>query len=133
VVQESVLDKIDSKNMVVHVVWTPVLPSDNYEAAVASHKQFLQDPRTIHYWDGDQDLGELYGKLLALPSGRVLAWDIYLAFGPGTRWDETAPLPADWAHQLGRDERNLGDGDGYHSAVEALLAKSVPGAARFRR
>lgn len=123
-VQESVLDTIDSRDLAVHVVWTPVLESDDYEAAVASRKELLTDPRTIHYWDGDQDLGLLYGKLLTLPSGRVLAWDIYFVFAPGTRWNEEAPVPADWAHQLGGDERHLGEGEGYRKAVETLLAKT---------
>ncbi len=124
-VQESVLERIDSKDLAVHVVWTPVLESDDQEAAVASRKDLLTDPRTIHYWDGDQDVGLLYGKLLALPSGRVLAWDIYFVFRPETWWNEAAPLPADWVHQLGRDERHLGEGEGYRKAVEALLAKAI--------
>jgi hypothetical protein len=130
VVQESVLNMVDSKDLVVHVVWTPVLESDDHGAAVESHRKFLQDPRAVHYWDGDQDLGLLYGKLLALPRGRTLAWDIYLVFGPGTRWSEEAPLPADWAHQLGRDERYLGGGEGYRRAIEALLKKGLAPEAR---
>ncbi len=124
-VQENVLEQIESDDVIVHVVWTPVLQLDDYAAAVSSHKKYLQDTRTIHYWDGDQDLGMLYGKILALPSGRNLAWDIYFVFEPGTRWAEKAPVPTDWAHQLGRDERHLGEGENYRSAVEKLLREPI--------
>ncbi len=129
-VQENVLEKVGSSEMVVHVVWTPVLGSDSYEAAVGSSRKFLQDPRSIHYWDGERHLGLLYGKVLALPEGHSLAWDIYLAFEAGIEWGEEAPVPTEWVHQLGRDDRHLGDGERYRRVVEDLLsahASTEPG------
>jgi hypothetical protein len=122
VVLENVLARIDSENLAVHVVWTPVLKADDYESAKKA-PPLLDDPRTSHYWDGDQSLGLAYGHLLELPRGRELAWDIYFAYAAGVTWGDTVPAPSDWVHQLGRDERHLGDGSGLRKAVESLLEK----------
>jgi hypothetical protein len=27
-------------------------------------------------------------------------WDVYLLYGPNTRWDRATPTPAFWMHQL---------------------------------
>ena len=71
-VQSEVLDKIDDERLVVHVVWTPVLQNDNYDAAVTA-PQLIPDARATHYWDGDMVLGTAYGKVVELPNGRDFA------------------------------------------------------------
>ena len=118
-VQQNVLDQIDSEKIAVHVVWMPVLGSDNFKAAERA-PVLIPDARAEHYWDGDQDLGKLYGRVVELPSGRELAWDIYFVFAPGIVWDDTPPMPTDWAHQLGRDARLLKEGDLLRAAVQKL-------------
>ena len=87
----------------------PVLGSDNAEAGKQA-ESLLPDPRVIHYWDSDSSIGKLYGRQLTLPRGRQLAWDIYLVFAPGIRWEDEPPTPTGWMHQLGRDERYLEGG-----------------------
>ncbi len=119
-VLSSVLEKVPSDRLAVHVVWTPVLEADGFEATEQA-RTLLPDPRVTHYWDGDQAIGLAYGKILDLPRGRELAWDIYFAFGAGTEWDDVLPLPDRWVHQLGRDERHLGDGATLRTGVEELL------------
>lgn len=119
-VQEKVLDVIDSEDVSAHIVWMPVLRGDNFDAAERAPK-LIPDVRARHYWDGDQDIGKLYGRIVELPIGRELAWDIYFVFEPGVVWDEVAPVPTDWAHQLGRDERLLEEGDGLYAAVKKLV------------
>lgn len=54
----------------------------------------------MHFWDAAGSLGPLFKDLLSLP-GRVRAWDLYLLYPPGPRWELGPPLPAYWQHQLG--------------------------------
>jgi hypothetical protein len=120
VVVKNVLDEIDNDQLVVHVVWTPVLKPDNYESAVKAQFQ-IRDERAVHYWDGDKELGSAYGKVVPLPNGRKFAWDIYFAYAEGVKWEDKPPEPADWVHQLGRDERQLKNGDRLRESVLELL------------
>ena len=57
---------------------------------------------------------------MTLPRGRQLAWDIYFVYAPGVRWEEEPPLPTQWMHQLGLDERHL-NGDTLRGTVLDLL------------
>jgi len=120
VVQENVLEKIDSDQLSVHVVWTPVLPGDT-RVSVDKARQIFPGEHVTQYWDSDQSLGKTYGKVVKLPQGRSLAWDIYFAFDRESQWKEKVPKPDDWAHQLGRDERALRNGDKLRQSVERLL------------
>ncbi len=119
-VSENVLAKIPSKDLAVHVVWTPVLGSDNEQEAIQADHLF-PDRRATFYWDGAQDLGLSYGRTIELPRGRQLAWDIYFVYGPDVEWQEAVPLPTEWNHQLGDDDRLLGDGSKLRTAIENLL------------
>lgn len=122
---KNVLEPLAKKDLAVHVVWTPVLGGDNFEAALEAHTLF-PDPRVRFYWDGDQDLGLAYGQTVELPRGRELAWDIYFAFASGVTWDVSVPEPTHWAHQLGMDDRRLEDGAQLRAAVETLLGNPTP-------
>ena len=119
-VADKVLNALDSENLVMHVVWTPVLQNDNFASSVKAQFE-IKDSRARHYWDGEGRLGTAYGKLLPLPRGRTFAWDIYFAYEPGVSWEERPPAPSEWSHQLGRDERSLGDGTRLHEIVDKLL------------
>ena len=119
-VHDNVLKQVHGDDLSVIAVWMPVLPSDN-AAAGKDAESLLPDPRVVHYWDADSSLGKLYGQLLTLPRGRQLAWDIYFVFAPGTKWQDEPPLPTDWMHQLGRDERLL-NGDKLRGMIQELLA-----------
>jgi len=125
VVLKNVLEPLAGKELAVHVVWAPVLGSDNFEAGQRAHT-LLPDPRVKFYWDGDKDLGLAYGETVELPRGRELAWDIYFAFAPDVVWNESVPEPTHWAHQLGQDDRRLGDGRPLRAAVETLLGNPTP-------
>ncbi len=116
------LTKIDNEDLAVHVVWTPVLGSDKRSSVDRAHKLFIDDPRAVQYWDGDQDLGKAYGTIVELPNGRELAWDIYFVYAAGVEWGEKPPMPDDWQHQLGRDERSL-NGDKLRESIEEILSR----------
>ena len=100
----------------------PVLDPDDAAAALEA-ESILADPRAAHFWDAEQSLGKMYGKVLTLPRGRSLAWDIYFVYAAGVEWKDELPLPTDWQHQLGMDERHL-DGEKLREAVVALLPES---------
>lgn len=121
-VSDNVLSQISDDNLAVHVVWTPVLASDNYKAATTAF-EYVPDERATFYWDGDQDLGMAYGSVLDLPRGRRLAWDIYFVYGPDVVWDDSVPMPDVWNHQLGMDDRSLGDASLIRKSIEALLTE----------
>ncbi len=106
------------------VVWTPVLPWDNRDKALAAAK-LIPDQRALHFWDKSRRLGKNYGKALKLPGGGTLAWDVYLVFDAQALWKETPPVPTSWMHQLGTDSRRL-DADKLKQEIGCLLR---PGAA----
>ncbi len=118
-VREEVLEKVAGEDLSIIAVWMPVLRSDNAAEGVKA-EALLPDARVTHYWNDDRSLGELYGRLLTLPRGRSLAWDIYFVYEPGLRWDDLPPRPTFWMHRLGDDERFL-DGDKLRGAIEQLL------------
>lgn len=114
------MEKIPDEDLSVYVVWMPVLKSDNFDATAAAQK-LIPDVRALHYWDAEQSLGKAYGSVLELPRGRELAWDIYFAYDGGTVWGEEVPRPTQWAHQLGRGSRALGDGSRLREILRTLL------------
>jgi hypothetical protein len=120
VVADSVLAHIDDEDLVIHVVWTPVLENDDYESSVKA-QFYIPDDRATHYWDGDVGLGNAYGRVVPLPNGRRLAWDIYFVYEKGVLWEEKPPEPDAWAHQLGLDDRHLSDGQRLLDDVREVL------------
>ena len=121
-VLDKVLKEISSDDLAIHVVWTPVLGSDKRSSTDRARKLFTKETRATQYWDGDQDLGQTYGTIVELPNGRELAWDIYFVYAAGVEWGEKPPIPDDWQHQLGRDERSL-DGDKLRESIEEILSR----------
>ena len=108
-------------DLAVYVVWMPVLSRDDAEASVEA-QVLVPDGRATHFWSPDQNLGIIFGEKVELPAGRELAWDIYFTFEPGVEWKNQLPTPFDFAHQLGDDDRYLGDGTRLWETVEFLLA-----------
>ena len=120
-VQEQVLARIAAeRDFKVHIVWTPVLPSDDRASAVEAQAIF-SDPRATHYWDADRSLGLAYAEVVQLPQGNdTLAWDIYFTYEPGSHWSGDPPAPAAWWHQLGFDDRYLATGEGLREQLLRL-------------
>jgi len=58
----------------------------------------LQDGRVREAWDGEREAGTLFANRLGL-QGK--AWDGYLVYGRGVRWEgREPPMPTFWMHQL---------------------------------
>jgi hypothetical protein len=120
VVQEKVLEKIESNRLKAFVVWTPRYPGDSRAKALKSMK-LVNDKRALHYWDPDGWLGKHYGKNLKLPAGRKFAWDVYFVFNAQARWEQTPPAPTEWMHQLGQEDQRKLDGDKLREIVRSIM------------
>ena len=87
-----------------------MMKGDNVDAARRLSGDF-KDSRVFHAWDPDRVFAERVGKSLNL---KKTPWDIYLLYGPGTRWEGgSLPSPSRWMAQLpseyGIDESALLD------------------------
>ena len=98
VIQREVLDTIKDPSVRVFIAWVPILASDK-NAPDGDTLSLAQDKRATHYWDEKGRLPRLFQKTLGL-SPRP-AWDVYLIYPPGVKWDQEPPKPVYWQHQLG--------------------------------
>ena len=79
-----------------YLVWVPMLMAR--ESHVQNALAAIGNPRIAHYWDEHSTLVHGYREPLDLGQ---LAWDIYMIYRPGTRWEaDLPPLPQFWMHQL---------------------------------
>ena len=82
-----------------------MLDLDN-RASAQSQTRSITDARAFQIWDESQAIGEVVTRTLGLTKP---AWDVYLLYPPGRRWDDTdIPEPDFWMHQLGA-EYGIGD------------------------
>jgi len=58
----------------------------------------LQADHLEHFYDPRRRVGKAISPRLG--AGRAVVWDVYLFYPSGRQWEEPAPSPADWAHQL---------------------------------
>lgn len=85
------------------MVCEPTMANDDFVAAVTRQEKF-QDHRVQHFWDAENILGTTIAQ--SMLRNTPIAWDIYLLYQPGARWDdEKFPVPDFWMHQLLEDER----------------------------
>jgi len=79
------------------VLWVPMLADDDAAAAELQAGSWTEE-RVNHWWDGAKQMSQLFGQALGL---RGPAWDLYLLYPPGIRWEgELPPSPTFWMHQL---------------------------------
>lgn len=96
-----------------------MLRSDDRAAAVEGSAEFSDD-RVSYYWDADRVVGKAFKKTLGLWQ---TAWDVYLLYNPGTQWEDEAPTPEYWMHQLSMANAKAPtlDVDSLTSATMSLL------------
>lgn len=79
------------------VLWVPMLAEDDLLAA-KRQAALWHDDRVHHWWTGSRDTALPFQRSLGLHGP---AWDVYLLYPPGVRWEEhDPPAPAFWMHQL---------------------------------
>ncbi len=125
VIQASVLDAIDDASLRAYVVWLPMLPDDR-EATAREACALVPDRRGAHFWDADGELPPTFASVLGLPEGWP-AWDVYLAYPAGATWQDEAPAPGHWQHQLGDDVNAPRlDGETFARQVRRLMEWQQP-------
>jgi len=121
VVQDNVISKIATEEFVAYAVWEPILKTDD-ERSSRKAVTLFPDERVKNYWVHTRAVGELFQPPINLKGEP--AWDVYLVYEPGVRWDgDTPPKPTFFMHQLrGRlpDDRRL-DGPKLRDAIEKIL------------
>lgn len=93
--QRYVLDRIDDDRLRTYVVWGPMQGKETRQHAEEVTK-FQPDPRATHFWTGAQVVAER----LQGPAGLEdeLAWDTFLLYPPGPRWE--GKMPPEPAHVM---------------------------------
>ena|ERR1051326_5495359 len=97
VIQEEVLNIIKDLSVRVFIAWVPILTSDKH-APDNDTLALAADKRATHYWDEKGKLPRLFQKTLSLAPRP--AWDVYLIYPPGVKWETEPPNPVYWQHQL---------------------------------
>lgn len=96
------------------ILWAPILQSDS-RAAAQSAAKYMADSRATHFWDLWSFGRNLYNRQLNIPY--TDSWDMFAVYGPGVRWEESAPEPTQWFQN-----RNLNIGEAYtQEKMENLL------------
>ena len=120
-------EEAKGKEVIVSIVWIPMLPGDSEDAARAA-TALIPDARAHHYFDPDRRAGSALASRMG-GEGKI-AWDMYLFFTPGAIWEDEPPLPMDWVHQLGEtawaDPARCHRGDDLAAALEGLLHRWSP-------
>ena len=93
----SIIETFPEADLSIAIVWINKIPSDSRNAAEKASRIF-NDHRICQFYDSQQLSGRAVADSLGW-QGRV-AWDIYLFYNTGSRWNETPPAPIDWMHQL---------------------------------
>jgi hypothetical protein len=126
-IEKEVLERVHSDRLAVYVIWIPVL---NFQDQATLQKNGLKesvrvsDSRATHYIDPNGFSGKQYSPILKIPYHSP-AWDVYLAFGPGVRWEDRAPVPTSWMYQGdGLEGGRRLDGPKFAEVVQQLLAAS---------
>jgi hypothetical protein len=96
-VLKSIIESFADADISIAIVWINKLAADSRKAAEVSAGTF-NDPRVYQFYDPRQRSGRAVADSLGW-QGRV-AWDIYLFYTAGHKWNEAPPVPVDWMHQL---------------------------------
>ena len=86
--QNQVLALNPATKLRVYAIWLPMLGGD---ARNKWNGTTMPDPRVIHFWDGETEIGQWFaGQVDGYPG---IAWDVYYLYGPDATWEDVpAPL-----------------------------------------
>ena len=119
--QKHILDRIDSADLAVYVVWAP--KNGAREEHVDRVTKLVTDERAVQYWD---EYGAVAGPLDAMLSLTGPCAGIFMLYDRAASWESDAPPePLYWedAHavELGRDGAPQFDAKGFAEKVRQLL------------
>ncbi len=112
------------------VIQVPALDAQEKHALAAV--QLMPGRRVNHYWDPEGETGIVFMDALNI---EIYAWDVWMMYEPGARWETDAapPAPDFWQHQLQSlpEEKRL-DAEQFAAEVRARLA-GLPAASEAMR
>lgn len=92
-----ILKRFSSPEVQAILVWEPMRRDDSPVAAT-QQAESVRDTRIWQGWNGNKNVGDLFGKSLEL---HATAWDVYLIYKRGIKWEAPEPpRPTFWMHQL---------------------------------
>ena len=97
-IEQSIIQKMEDKDIGVIIVWTNMLKSDDQVSALYAASLF-DGKGVTQFFDGDNKFGDMVAKTIN-PKGED-AWDIYLFFDGDAQWTQKLPRPFEYVHQLG--------------------------------
>ena len=87
-------DNPNLRTLIPHVPTLGTTAEDVPEAAA-----LITGGNTTHYCEETGIVGKLYEKTLGIDG--IYAWDVWMVYKPGVRWEDTYPSKSDFAmHQL---------------------------------
>ncbi len=113
------LRETNRKDVLVFVVWEPVLATDFTAPSTAALAR-IPDTRATQYWDRNRALSHLLGE----HNRSTVVWDHIAVYAPGTLWQDTLPKPV-YADNPVRDVIS-----GARDSVQHLLASGTNPTAR---
>ena len=81
-----------------YIVWLPIFGGD-FKGEARNLSNSFRDKRVSYFLDPESATGKQWERVLK--TERFIAWDVYLLYEPGARWEDEPPLPSYWMHQLG--------------------------------
>jgi hypothetical protein len=92
------LNSVHDDRVRAYIVWLPIFGGD-FEGESRKLPRRLPDKRVSYFMDPESLTGELWERVLE--TKREIAWDVYLLYGSGARWEnELPPAPDFWMQQL---------------------------------
>ena len=95
---ETVSAAADARSLCLIFVWIDMLEGDNAQAAKRVSLQFPPTPAIEHFHDPERRLGSAIAHHMG--ASAKVAWDFYLLYPKGLEWNDVAPAPVAWFHQL---------------------------------
>ncbi|MEM7350360.1 MAG: hypothetical protein AAF657_06110 [Acidobacteriota bacterium] len=124
--QRHVLNRLEDPRLQTYVVWGPMLDKETEDDA-RSATSHVGDARSTHFWTPDHAIAEAFQGPLGLELER--AWDTFLLYEPGVRWDDTPPTPTYFMHVGKRlPEEQKFNGDKLREAAQRMLDASTAAA-----
>jgi hypothetical protein len=92
------LKSVTDERVRAYIVWLPIFGGD-FKGEARKLSNSFRDRRVSYFLDPESETGKQWERILK--TERVIAWDVYLLYGPDAEWKEEPAQPAFWMHQLG--------------------------------
>jgi hypothetical protein len=92
------LQRVTDDRVRAYIIWLPIFGGD-FKGEAHKLSNSFRDKRVSYFLDPTSETGKQWEHVLK--TERVIAWDVYLLYGPGADWQDEPSPPDFWMHQLG--------------------------------